>query len=292
MKQENTANIFSKIVAAGAALFLIVLAVELTFFVHGPRVNAGTAGTVGVETYEITALSAVLNGVSPILPDRSFGAHYARYCPSGWTGQISFEAALNINGPAGGFTPLQAATVTASDSQCHTLKLGGYYPNLRLRAANNGAGTVTVYYMAGAAPIDFYSPAVGTEGPTSQIVCDQTGTATVASAATGFLAGPAATVGNTSYFHLCAFSFSFAGAVTAGTITLEFDIDNTCANTPDPAWVINTTANTPQVLAFSGLNVMSYPKDPLIQQYLCLANASGQSLKVNYNYAVIPAVSQ
>src|SRR5258708_10690990 len=138
---------FAKVVGVCIAVTLIIAAILFVNAVINPtsRVSAQGAGTVGITTNEILALNAVLNGVSSILPDNSYGAHYLRYCPSGWNGTISFEWAPN--GVASNFyVPLQMALVPVADSQCHTLQLGGFLPKLPAAAKKlsaNGTNTPT-----------------------------------------------------------------------------------------------------------------------------------------------------
>jgi hypothetical protein len=285
----QTSEIFLTIVRR--ALFALLLIAVIALVQTDSRVRAENAGIVGIETVEVPALTNVLNGTSQILRDQGFAAHYLRYCPANWTGAISFEWAPN-GVSSGFFVPLQTALVVTSDSQCHTLQLGGYYPNLRVRAVNQAVGTISAWYMASSAPIAYYSPTISSGGPSSPVSCDQNKSATIASGVTAFLAGPILTGVNTFYTRVCGMSISFAAAPGNGAVTLEWDIDNTCASTPNPNWAINTTASTPQVLPFPDLNLGSRPDNGLPQQFLCLANTSGQSLKVNYNYALISASSQ
>jgi hypothetical protein len=284
---------FTTIVRRCAIAFLLFVLIAVVQR-NDSHVRAQNAGNIGIYTRELRVLNGVLNGVSDTLPDYGFGASYLKYCPAGWTGAVSFEYAPN--GVAGNqYFTLKTALVLIGDAQCRTLQLGGYYPNLRVRATNtvSSGGTVSAYYGALSAPIPYFASATGTFGDTAPIFCDLNDKKTVANGASGFLVGPPNIGGgNLFYTRLCNITISFAATPGAGTIALAWDIDNTCATTPNSNWSLNTTAGTPQVLYFPNLNLNSMPANLQSQQFLCLQNNSGQSVVANYNYALIAGTSQ
>jgi hypothetical protein len=274
--------------------FLLLVMAGIIALQTESHVRAQNAGNVGIYTRELRVLNGVLNGTSSTLPDFGFGASYLKYCPANWTGSVSFEYAPN--GVAGNqYFTLKTALVLIADSQCRTLQLGGYYPNLRVRAINTvgGSGTVSAYYGAISAPISYFSSAAATLGDTAPVFCDLNGKATVATGASGFLAGPPNLGGtNVFYTRLCNATISFAATPGTGTVAFAWDIDNTCASTPNSNWSLDTTSGTPQVLYFPNLNLNSMPANLQAQQFLCLQNNSGQIVVVNYNYALIAGTSQ
>jgi hypothetical protein len=251
--------------------------------------SAQFLGYVSTQSVAVNVFSGqAANGASATLENLGQSAHFLSYCNTGFAGQVALEASQD-----GTFaSPITLAQASygqqgTTDSACHVLQAGGYYPAVRARVLNYAGGSVTAFYTALAAPISYAAPAVTSIGPTSPIVCDRSFSVTAASGATSSLIGnqPGMT------FALCAVTFSFNGAVAAGTLALqEFGTSagpgNTCTTSVSPGanWQIFTTANTPQVFSVGGTSGWLKTVSP--NHVICVvAGTITASVQVTYTYA-------
>jgi hypothetical protein len=285
---QRVSETFPKVVGVSLAIVAIVAGVLfVNAILPASHVKAENAGTVGIQTTFQLLGSNVLSFTSPVLPDNESMTHFVLWCSNGWQGTIT--ARFNPPGSGAGFFQPLKTGIGNGDTSCHKLQLGGYYPNLSVIATGT-SGTVSAWYLAGSAPIPDFPPAISTTGPASVPVCDKNKTATVGSGASGFLSSADSA---SSYLHVCGATISFAGATAAGTVSIGWDIDNSCANAPVYNFVLNTTASTPQTIPLPNLNFRSTggASSLFVYQNLCVNNASGASLKINYSYASLSANS-
>jgi hypothetical protein len=258
--------------------FLIVLGATAS--------HAQNAGNVGIYTREVPVFTAQSTTAhSAILPDFGFAAHNLTYCNSLFQGSIDFE--YSPTGPSP-FVPVILARaaypsgITATDSACHVLQLGGYYPNLRITVTPT-AGSVTATYSGSAAPIPIVSTGLGTFGPSPPIVCDQNAIQSVTS-------GSTASIGNVGPYYsgdaivICSFSISFFGATTAGQVALDWSISVACSTLSGQTWAAFTTANTPQ---FFSVPIPQRSFIPATRSFPRLTNSSGSVAIVSISYASV-----
>jgi hypothetical protein len=230
--------------------------------------------------------SQAANGASATLQNIGQSAHFLSYCNTNFNGQIALEASQD--GTFASPIPLAQASFTNFDGACHVLQAGGYYPAVRARVLNYVGGSVTAFYTALGAPIAYSPTAVTSTGPTSPTVCDRSFSITVGQNTTSSLIAnqPGMT------FILCAVSFSFNAATTAGSLQLsEFATStgpgNVCTTGIGTGafWNAFVTANTPQLFSVGG-TVGPWLKTILPNHVLCLTTgAVTASTQVTYSYA-------
>jgi hypothetical protein len=252
--------------------------------------SAQFLGYVSTQSVAVNVFSSqAANGASATLQNLGQSAHFLSYCNTGFAGQIALEASQD--GTFGSPITLAQASYgqqTTTDSACHVLQAGGYYPAVRARVLNYAGGSVTAFYTALGAPISYAPPALTSTGPTSPIVCDRSFSITVGPSATSSL------IGNQSgmNFAICAATFSFNGATTAGSLQLsEFATSaapgNTCTTSLSPAatWTAFVTANTPQLFSI-GSAVGPLIKTLLPNHVICLTTgAVTANTQITYSYA-------
>jgi hypothetical protein len=258
--------------------FLIVLGATAS--------HAQNAGNVGIYTREVTVFTAQsTTKSSAILPDFGFAAHNLTYCNSAFQGSIDFE--YSPTGPSP-FVPViltraaYPSGITATDSACHVLQLGGYYPNLRVTVTPT-AGSLSATYSASAAPIPIVSTGLGTFGPSPPIVCDQNSIQSVAT-------GNTATIGNIGpYFAgdtivICSFSIAFNAATTTGQVSLNWGTSVACSTLSGATWEAFTTASSPQ---FISVPVTQRSFIPATSSFPCFQNSSGAFAVISISYASV-----
>jgi hypothetical protein len=271
-------------------LFLVfVRRAIFAFFVILLAVTAGHAqesGHVGITTREIPVFTNQgTSKASAIFIDQGYAANYLTYCDTNFVGSIDLEWSPPITGSPslGPFIALAQASYGAgnADSSCHTLQVGGYFPNLRSTLTITG-GSVSAWYTASAAPIALFAAGVGSNGPASPVVCDQSTFVTAAAGVNVEIVGPT-NFGDTVI--ICGFSISFDGATSAGMVEIGWAASaGACAASPVPNWWNNTTSSTPQTLVFP-MTVRSFSTsaDPLA----CFVNSSGAIATVQVSYASV-----
>jgi hypothetical protein len=285
-------------------LVAFVLLVLIAALQTDSRVHSQNAGNVGIYTREIQVFNAQASTFSsggiwqcgststpiqcPVLPDNGYAANFLSYCTTGFIGTIDFEWE-----PPGTstFLPITSATYgsVAPDTSCRTgsngLQVGGYYPNLR-STVTVVSGSLSAWYMASAAPISAFPPALGSNGPSAPIACDQNFGAVVANGATGALVGGGTGTATTV---ICGFTITYNGATSAGSDSLVWSATTGCAS-PVFGWTGYTTSSTPQTLIFSGLTERN-PNGAFSasnRQTPCFVNASGAIANVWTSYAEVP----
>lgn len=267
---------FSKVIRASilaASLLLLGFMVSDMFAPHS-EVRAQNAGVVGIYTTETTVFTAQSSSKSSgILPDNGYAQNVLNFCGTLFIGTIDLEWSPTGIAP---FYPLQIATITHTDSTCHKLQVGGYYPNLR-STLTISQGTLSAWYTASAAPISYYAPAVSSSGASSVPVCDIAGTQSIATAGTAEI-GSFINSGDTVI--LCWVSISFTGAPTGGNVQVGWAASG--CTTPNYNWQTLTDASTPQTLYFPTLNLRS-PLGPTVEN-ICVNNTSGTTIQVNFAY--------
>lgn len=121
--------------------------------------------------------------VSSVITNLGASAHFFTICNTTFSGTVVIQSSKD-----GSFNPpntVAAANYAISsgaqpapttDSNCHLIQAGGYYPTLRVTVTAFGGGTggrVSVFYSGIGAPIAFAPAALSSSGPTSPIACDQ-----------------------------------------------------------------------------------------------------------------------
>lgn len=275
----QTSKQFANVVRAALAAFALVLLGAVLSDITSPRVSVSAqgAGSVGIAA-RLTPVffNQSISAHGSILPDIGQGLNILVYCTTGFTGSIQLEWAPPPNNQT--FLPLEVANYpTQPDTGCHALGKGGYYPNLRA-SVTRLTGSVNAWYTSNAGPVEFLPPAIGTNGATSPVTCDQTVNFQITST------GRAAITPTTGTFIVvCSQVWSFAAATTTGNVTFGFYPDAGC--TSGAALLINyTTAATPQTLPISQSFRAPSPSsggDP------CWINTSGANMNVSVSYAYI-----
>ena len=260
--------------AIGLVLIALVALVQTDFQVH-----AQNAGNVGIYTREVPVFTAQSTATSSaILPDFGFGANYLTYCNTGFTGTIDLE--WSPTGSAPFIALAQASYVTATDSNCHVLQVGGYFPNLR-STVNPTAGTISAWYSASSAPIAYAPSGIGSNGPTAPPVCDLDAVAVgIATGTTGPSNASPRSPGDLVL--VCGFTISFNGTPSTGSISLVWSASGACTSAP-VTWEAYTAASTPQL--FNVLLPQRGPNSTL--QYPCVLNSSGVSVDISVSYASV-----
>lgn len=271
----NASKIFPVFVRRRIFAFLLVLAVSAAS-------HAQNGGNVGIYTREVSVFNAqATSASSATFPDFGFGANYLTYCNTGFVGTINLEWSPPITGSAtlGPYVTLAQASYPTlfPDSACHTLQVGGYYPNLR-STVTRSAGSLSAWYTAQATGIPNVTAGIGSNGPSSPITCDRSIPLLVPSGAALELVDPILT-NDTVIF--CVVTWGFSAATTAGNIQLGSSaIGSHCAS----AYILfnsSTTASTPQTLVFPG-----QLRAPL-NQAICAINLSGADAYLNISYASV-----
>lgn len=284
---------FTKFVRRFIVTFLLVLLAALVGCVPRP-LKAQNTGTVGIATRELPVFTAQASSASsggtwqcngsttpiscPVLPDLGAAANFLTYCNTGFEGTIDLE--WSPTGSAPFIVLTQASYPGVADNQCHTLQVGGYFPNLRSTVTRT-AGTISAWYTASASPIPLVSAGLGTNGPSSPINCDQNAIQAGLTAATTSI-GSVSPIQTGDTVVICAFSISFNGATSTGTVSLQWSSSTACSTT-FPTWQIYTTSSTPQTIP-----VPVPQRGPNTgHEYACLVNNSGATVEIAVSWASV-----
>jgi hypothetical protein len=216
------------------------------------RCEAQFLGYTAAQSVAVSAFTnQAANGTSAILTNIGQSAHFLSYCNTNFAGTIALEAS-----PDGTFAaPNTLATATygqqtTTDSSCHVLQAGGYYPTVRARVLNYVGGSTTAFYTAIASPVTFAPAAFASVGPTSPIVCDRSNvvslTASNSTAIVTVLAG--------ANIYICSMTFSFNAATTTGNLSVQEYTTNACsvAASNGGTWFAFITSGTPQLFTVGG----------------------------------------
>lgn len=273
----NSAELFLYFVRRLIFAFFVVVLVSTA--------RAQNAGNVGIYTREIAVFNAQSTSKSSgIFPDFGFGANYLTYCDTNFIGVIDLEWSPPITGSPtlGPFISLAQASYTSgnADSACHTLQVGGYYPNLRSTLTITG-GSVSAWYTASSAPISYVPSGLGTNGPTPPIVCDVDNQISIPTGTTVLIAGP---LNSGDRVILCGFTVSFNGATSTGNVEIAWSATNACGTLTSPSWAMFTTSATPQTLSS---DVQQRTNFPVGDPYACVTNSSGATVFLSASYASV-----
>jgi hypothetical protein len=277
--------------AIAFALVLVCFAVGDLVSPHRSALGQGS-GTVGIQTTNIPVFSAQAStlssggiwqcnnanssGICPVLRDFGFAANFLTFCDSSFVGSIDLE--WSPTNSLTTFYPLSTATYKTADSLCHTLQVGGYFPNLRATVTVT-SGSLSAWYTASSAPIPLYAAGIGTNGQTSPVICDNSSVLGVSTGTTGFAFANLNT-GDTVV--VCNFSVSFGAATSTGTLSLGWANSTACTSAV-ASWVMETTSSTPQTLPIPVSQRSPVPAS----QYLCITNSSGASAEVSFSWASV-----
>lgn len=189
------------------------------------------------------------NATSRTITNLGQSAHYITVCNVGFSGTVLLEASTDgtFNPPITIAAANYALGGVGSDSNCHLITAGGYYPTMRIRTANViGTGTTSVLYSGIGGPVAPGSVGLSSIGPVSPISCDLHLSTTVAQSASVQLVPGVA--GQTII--VCSMTLSFDAATTAGNIKTGGGAPGTCSNAAIVGrdYFLFVTASTPQTL--------------------------------------------
>ncbi len=290
MNNEHTASTFTKVIAAAIAVFLLALASIIVGDHFSAPVHAQTAGTVGILSSERPLLTAATaTGCSPIVADIGQGSNImfvAETDTSGGTAIFDFE--WSPSGSSGPWYVITQGKFIDSAANTHSLPLNGYFPNLRVCLNTYTNGTWSAWYTATSGPLSLATPAIGTNGPTSPPLCDQsTATEPITNGATTFI-GPTPVIMATDTVIVCSIAVSFLSAPSTGSLGFEWYSSSACSTSPVLALLDYTTASTPQLYTRStGLRSVVGGRLGAISNSLCLINNSGVSVSVTVSWGSI-----
>jgi hypothetical protein len=287
-------ELFTAFVRRGVLGFLLLI-IGACFVGCLPRpLHAQNSGVVGVATKELQIFSAQASTASsggtwqcngstvpiacPVFPDLGAAANFLSYCDTGFEGTIDLE--WSPTGTAPFLVLAQASYSGVTDSLCHTLQVGGYFPNMRSTVTVT-TGSLSAWYTASAAPIPLVSSGLGTNGPSSPINCDENAIQGVLTGATTSI-GSVGPVNTGDTIVICSWSISFNGATSAGSVSLNWAGSAACSPT-FPSWQIYTTASTPQTIVIP----VSQRGPNLAHEYPCLVNSSGATVEVSISFASV-----
>jgi hypothetical protein len=265
-------------VILAALLILAVLAVT--------NASAQNLGTVGLQAQEVPVFS--INSFSTvthsqILNDQGQGLNILFFCgtSAGFTGSIDLEWTPSPVTPASTFYPLVTANYSNLFATCHSIQVGGYWPNIRSTVTPSGTGVLGVWYSSISGAVSYIPPALGSNGPSSPIACDKNATISAATGATTIALSPA-NLNDTVI--VCGESFSFSAAPTGGSVALQWGTTALCGSLDAANWTLTTIASTPQVVP-NPIGLRS--SNTLAKNYLCINNTSGVTVQANFSYASV-----
>jgi hypothetical protein len=188
-------------------------------------------------TQQTLFINQATNATSPTITNLGQSSHFVTVCNTSFTGTILLESSRDgtFNPPATvaaanyGLTTSAGGNLT-SDTGCHLIQAGGYFPALRVRITNAsntaGAGT-TISYAGIGGPVAPDPAALSTAGPTSPTACDSNvGNFALNSDVTNAQLVPGLPG---SIIIVCTITLSFPGATTAGEIAFSGTTDpSTC----------------------------------------------------------------
>jgi hypothetical protein len=276
---------FSKVVRAvilSAGLLLLGFVVS-DMFAPRSEVRAQNAGVVGIQAQMQPAFTSAGSTItasthSAIFNDIGQGLNILFFCDNNFSGTVDLEWSPGNNST---FYQIVSSRYT-SDTGCHTLTTGGYFPNIRATVVFGSTGigeNLSAWYTASSGPISFTAPAMGTNGPGSPISCDQNVSVSDFTATTVNAISPLRT-GDTIV--VCSFSYSFIAATTTGNVTLEWSAVSGCGTGVTSNWETYTLASTPQ----SNPVALSL-RPPSSGENLCINNTSGATVLFNFSYASV-----
>jgi hypothetical protein len=283
----DVAELFLKLVRW---LIVCLLAATMTICVaHGQN-----SGTVGIQAQMISVFTAqsatkssggiwqcgVSIGTCPVFQDIGQGFSILFFCNTGgiaatYTIDFDFEPV----GQSSFKTITQASYANDGLGNCHTLQLGGYFPNLR-STITPSVGSVSAWYSASSAPISYAAPAIGSNGATSPISCDQNITQSVATGTTVSLLTSTFTAGTTTV--ICGITVSFSAATTGGNIELLWTNTSACSG-GTVGWGELTPSTAPQYLT---VPLILRGNSSILQQP-CIENSSGATAFVTVMLATV-----
>jgi len=215
------------------------------------RCEAQFIGYISSQSTAQTVFTAqAANATSSTLANIGQSSHYLTVCNTALNATVSLEA--SIDGTFASPVTLVSANygqTGVTDSSCHVLQAGGYYPAVRARVKNYSTGSTNVFYTGIGGPTAPVPSALATIGPSAPMACDlgigpssvATGT-TSTSIATG-IAGESIIV--------CSITLSFSAATTTGQVQFVSGTGATCT-APTALYTLNITANTPQIVHLIG----------------------------------------
>jgi hypothetical protein len=280
----QVSEIFSRTVRTFALIVAIcVFAVfVVTWLDTSARVEAQNAGTVGIYALSTPAFfpAKTSNGCSATFKDNGQGQNTLFFVTANFTGTIDLE--WKPQGQSTYYTITQAS-YSADTSNSHTLQFGGYFPNIRACISNISGGSLAAWYNATSGPVPTALSGLGTNGPTSPIICDHDAVSgTIANTATGSLLISPINTGD--QIVICSFTVSFNGATAAGTWQIGFWFNGSCGGGGGSPQITElTTASTPQTLPIPMILKASNP----VFEFPCLTNNSGASMVVSASFASV-----
>lgn len=269
------------------ALVLVASLFLLTSINPPGHVHAQNAGVVGIQANMLTAYTnKTAPTCSSIFNDIGQGANTLFVVDSAVGGGVVLidlewsptgSAPFYIISQASYSDPASATPIT------HQLGFGGYYKNLRSCIRSYTSGTWSAYFSEISGPISSAAAAVGTNGPTSPIACDQNAGAPVSTGTTLFLGPQPLNTGDVVV--VCSTTVSFNGATAAGSLIFEWSASSACT-APFTAYINYTNASTPQTYTIPtqlrGLN-----NTAATANFLCVNNTSGSTASFLLSYASI-----
>ena len=239
-------------------------------------------GDVQITTqYQTVFTAKAANAVSGTLINLGVGAHFLTYCNTGFAGKISLEASADGTFAA----PITLASAyygqnSTTDTGCHVLQAGGFYPTVQARISNYVSGSVTAFYSSASAPITYTPIALGSNGPTSPVACDRTAILQFSPSATGAAIGVLAGAN----IYVCGAVISFGGTTTAAAITFSEYTDATCTTSVSPLWEFSVQAS--QGLTFMGGALGALFHTTAVGHALCMTvGATTASTNFTLSYA-------
>ncbi len=276
---------FARFVRRVIAAFVLVGLGFLVSDTVSPRheVSAQTAGTIGIQAQQLPVFSAASTTQhSAIFNDIGQGLSILFYCNTSFTGVIDLE--WSPTGVAPFYVLTQGSYPSGvPDSSCHTLQLGGYFPNMRA-SVTPIAGSLSAWYTASSGPIPTVSSGLGTNGPSSPINCDHAINVGLATANFSSLGITPFLTGDTIV--LCNFSVSFNGTTSAGTVQLGWaDTAAHCVSAfGNVTWAAYTTSATPQTY---NISTQQRAQSNFATPVPCLQNSSGATVNFSFSYASV-----
>lgn len=269
---------FAKVLKATLLAFgLLVLGFTLSDLVQPhEQAAAQNAGTVGIQAQLSPVFSAqATTASSGIFNDIGQGISLLYVCNSGFTGTIDLEWSPAPFATSPIYHVITQAGYT-SDSACHSIVFGAYFPNIR-STVTRSAGSLSAWYSAGSGPGGFGNSAIGTNGPTAPINCDQNFATSVANSAVGILGVPF-NLGDTIV--ICSMVVSFSAA-PSGAIAVEWGVSCTSGLVGNvwQSYVSSSSANP--------LVVPMIQRYPVPNYYACFSNTSGATAEVSISYASV-----
>jgi hypothetical protein len=282
----HVSETFSKVI--GVALLLAMSIAALVFvaqFIPPSRVHAQNAGTTGTfTTSQIAFNNATSIGPSVVFKNIGQSSHWLTYCIVHGSGNAQVALEQSFDG-VNNWAPMAVGIIANGASGCATIQAGGYFQNVRaniIALIGSGGPRISAWYNASSGPTSFAPPAFTSGGnPASPLICNgSASTVSVANGATQILGLPSTLLPNSAVY-ICAYQISFAAVPTGGAVTFEYGTGSNCATGLTPAWVINTTASTPQIINSPASATPLFTSGSANE--LCLANTSGANLVVSYS---------